>query len=130
MEFEGSKRSERRFPVVSPCSSQLRDVRPEDVLSGGLFRKCDTYRGGGGYGQLPQILEKGAEEKGRLEIPVCSSASWMCLELSLLLRNSGWSLGERLIERFGKKEAQGRWRECAGSYSTCCEGYFASGTCS
>lgn len=34
------------------------DVRPEDLLDGGLYRKCETYRGGGGYDQFPTICEK------------------------------------------------------------------------
>ena len=34
------------------------DVRPEDILADGLFRKCSTYRGGGGYDQFPKICEK------------------------------------------------------------------------
>jgi hypothetical protein len=34
------------------------DVRPEDILNGGHFRKCNTYRGGGGYDRFPYICEK------------------------------------------------------------------------
>jgi len=46
------------WKVVPLCSAQLRDVRPEDILYGGDFRLCDTYRGGGGYDQFPQICKK------------------------------------------------------------------------
>ena len=43
------------FPVVPISPGQLLDVRPEDLLDGGLFRTCDTYRGGGGYDQFPRL---------------------------------------------------------------------------
>lgn len=43
------------IPVVPLCPRQLRDVRQEDILFGGLARKCDTYRGGGGYDKFNDI---------------------------------------------------------------------------
>lgn len=46
------------WPVVPLCEKQLLDVRPEDVLCGGHFRKCNTYRGGGGYDRFPAIAKK------------------------------------------------------------------------
>lgn len=46
------------WPVVPLCEAQKKDVRPEDILHGGLFRLCDTYRGGGGYDQFNAIYEK------------------------------------------------------------------------
>ena len=46
------------WPVVPVCKAQRKDVRPEDILHGGLFRLCDTYRGGGGYDQFNAIYEK------------------------------------------------------------------------
>lgn len=46
------------WPVVPLSEGQLLDVRPEDVLNDGLYRKCDTYRGGGGYDQFPIICER------------------------------------------------------------------------
>lgn len=46
------------WKVVPICEYQKLDVRPEDLLNGGDFRKCDTYRGGGGYDQFPAICEK------------------------------------------------------------------------
>lgn len=46
------------WPVVPLCEKQLLDIKPEDVLEGGLFRKCDIYRGGGGYDQFARIYEK------------------------------------------------------------------------
>lgn len=51
------------WPIVPLCEAQLKDVRPEDVLEGGLFRKCDTYRGGGGYDQFNKIYEKRMHKK-------------------------------------------------------------------
>jgi hypothetical protein len=49
--------------VVPLCEAQLKDVRKEDVLHGGLFRMCDTYRGGGGYDQFNAIYEKRTGKK-------------------------------------------------------------------
>ena len=46
------------WKVVPLSQGQLLDVRKEDVLSGGDFRLCETYRGGGGYDQFPSIIEK------------------------------------------------------------------------
>ena len=50
----------KAFPVVPLSEGQRLDVRPEDILEGGLYRLCHTYRGGGGYDQFPRI----AEERG------------------------------------------------------------------
>ena len=46
------------WKVVPICDFQKLDVRPGDLLNGGLYRKCETYRGGGGYDQFPAIAEK------------------------------------------------------------------------
>lgn len=46
------------WPVVPLCKAQLSDVRSEDILSNGMYRRCDTYRGGGGYDQFPFIYER------------------------------------------------------------------------
>lgn len=46
------------WPVVPLCEAQRKDVRAEDILAGGLFRKCTTHRGGGGYDMFPAIYEK------------------------------------------------------------------------
>lgn len=46
------------WKVVPICDYQKLDVRPEDLLNGGHFRKCETYRGGGGYDQFPAIAKK------------------------------------------------------------------------
>lgn len=47
--------SEHLWKVVPLSEGQLRDVRPDDIIDGGLYRRCDTYRGGGGYDQFPDI---------------------------------------------------------------------------
>ena len=54
-----------QWKVVPLSSGQLLDVRPEDVLRGGDFRLCDTYRSGGGYDQFPAIWERRSGEPGR-----------------------------------------------------------------
>ena len=47
-----------RWRIVPVCKYQALDVRPEDLLNGGDFRRCETYRGGGGYDQFPAICER------------------------------------------------------------------------
>ena len=42
-----------KWPVCPIQGRQLKDVRKEDIF--GDFRICDTYRGGGGYDQFPEI---------------------------------------------------------------------------
>lgn len=46
------------FPIMPLCKAQLKDIRPEDLLFGGLARSCNTYRGGGGYDQFNKIYNK------------------------------------------------------------------------
>lgn len=50
--------TEHEWRVVPLSEGQLLDVRPEDVLEGGLYRKCCTYRGGGGYDRFPEIARR------------------------------------------------------------------------
>jgi uncharacterized Fe-S cluster-containing radical SAM superfamily protein len=47
-----------QWRVVPICKYQRLDVRPEDLLNHGHFRKCETYRSGGGYDQFPAIYER------------------------------------------------------------------------
>lgn len=55
---------EFKWPVMPLCKAQLQDINPDDVLNGGLYRRCNTYKGGvvmtssrpsmnGGLGKLP-----------------------------------------------------------------------------
>jgi hypothetical protein len=44
-----------KWKVVPLSPGQLLDVRPEDILNDGHFRRCNTYRGGGGYDQFPRL---------------------------------------------------------------------------
>jgi hypothetical protein len=46
------------WPVVPLCKNQLRDIKEEDILEKGLYRLCNTYKGGGGYDQFNKIYEK------------------------------------------------------------------------
>ena len=46
------------WDVMPLCKAQLLDVNPNDILEGGLYRKCNTYKGGGGYDQFPAIYEQ------------------------------------------------------------------------
>lgn len=44
-----------QWPVVPLCERQLRDVNPNDVLSDGLYRRCDIYKGDGGYDKFESV---------------------------------------------------------------------------
>ena len=46
------------FDVVPICKAQLLDVNPNDLLNEGLYRKCNTYKGGGGYDKFPEIYNR------------------------------------------------------------------------
>lgn len=46
------------WSVMKLCLAQLTDVNPADVLHGGLYRKCNTYKGGGGYDKFPEIYQR------------------------------------------------------------------------
>lgn len=52
------------WPVMPICDAQLQDVNPNDILNDGLYRRCNTYKGGGGYDRFPEIYQKrfGARE--------------------------------------------------------------------
>lgn len=47
-----------KWPVVPLCERQLRDVNPKDVLCDGLYRRCDIYKGGGGYDKFEAIYRR------------------------------------------------------------------------
>jgi len=65
------------WKVVPICDYQKLDVRPEDLLNGGDFRKCETYRGGGGYDQFPRICKKrlGVEAHRQFIVQLASSVT-------------------------------------------------------
>lgn len=46
----------KKLRVCPVQGRQLKDVREEDII--GNFRICNTYRGGGGYDQFPNIARK------------------------------------------------------------------------
>lgn len=46
------------WKVVPLCEKQLRDVNPKDILNNGLYRKCNIYKGGGGYDKFEDIYKK------------------------------------------------------------------------
>lgn len=54
------------WPVSYLCERQLRDVHPEDVLNKGRYRRCDTYRGGGGYDRFPALWKQRYGDSERL----------------------------------------------------------------
>lgn len=72
------------WPVVPLCERQLRDVNPEDILCNGLYRRCNIYKGGGGYDKFEEIYHKrfGGEESLNMQFVVqlrgCSLACPYC----------------------------------------------------
>ena len=46
------------WKVVPLCEKQLRDVNQKDILNNGLYRKCNIYKGGGGYDKFEDIYKK------------------------------------------------------------------------
>lgn len=44
--------------VVPICDAQRLDIHEDDLLNDGVFRKCNTYKSGGGYDQFPKIYNK------------------------------------------------------------------------
>ena len=48
----------KNWNVMKLCERQLRDINPQDVLNDGLYRKCNTYKGGGGYNKFPEIYNR------------------------------------------------------------------------
>lgn len=46
------------WDVVPLCKAQLQDVNVSDILNDGLYRRCNTYKGGGGYDKFPEIFNK------------------------------------------------------------------------
>ncbi len=53
-----------QWKIVPLSKFQLLDVREEDILNEGHFRRCDTYRGGGGYDEFPAIFMQRAFGSG------------------------------------------------------------------
>lgn len=49
---------EYKWKVVPLCERQLRDINKSDVLHSGLYRRCDIYKGGGGYDKFEEIYHK------------------------------------------------------------------------
>lgn len=45
------------WKVMYLCDKQLRDVNPSDIIKNGLYRRCDTYKGGGGYDKFSDIYK-------------------------------------------------------------------------
>lgn len=52
------------WKVMHLCDRQLRDINSKDILNNGLYRRCDTYKGGGGYDKFPNIYKMRAGQDG------------------------------------------------------------------
>lgn len=47
-----------KWKVVPLCERQLRDVNKDDILNNGFYRKCNIYKGGGGYDKFSDIYKR------------------------------------------------------------------------
>lgn len=47
-----------KLPIVPICKNQLLDVKQQDLIENGLYRKCNIYKGGGGYDKFPAICKQ------------------------------------------------------------------------
>ncbi len=45
------------WKVVPLSEGQLQDVNPKDILEDGLYRMCNSYKGGGGYDKFPDFVQ-------------------------------------------------------------------------
>ena len=52
------------WKVMHLCDRQLRDINLKDILNNGLYRRCDTYKGGGGYDEFPNIYKTRTGQNG------------------------------------------------------------------
>jgi len=48
----------KNWKVVPICERQKLDIRRDDLLCDGDFRKCDVYRSGSGYDKFPYIYDR------------------------------------------------------------------------
>lgn len=53
-----------KWNVMHLCDKQLRDINPKDILNNGLYRRCDTYKGGGGYDKFSNIYKTRTNKDG------------------------------------------------------------------
>ena len=58
------------WKVVPMCEKQLRDINKNDILHNGYFRKCNTYKSGGGYDRFPAIAEERLNMNGNNQFVV------------------------------------------------------------
>ena len=58
------------WKVVPMCEKQLRDINKNDILHNGYFRKCNTYKSGGGYDKFPQIAKERLNMNGNNQFVV------------------------------------------------------------
>lgn len=52
------------WKVMHLCDKQLRDINSKDILNNGLYRRCNTYKGGGGYDKFPEIYKNRTGQTG------------------------------------------------------------------
>lgn len=46
-----------KWNIVPLCEAQKRDVNPNDIIQDGLYRRCNIYKGGGGYDKFSDIYK-------------------------------------------------------------------------
>lgn len=85
--------------VVPISAGQRLDVREDDLLNDGLYRRCSTYRGGGGYDRFPDICERRigvrASEQFIVQLYGCNLDCPYCY----VTREGVWGSFERVYTR-------------------------------
>lgn len=79
------------WPVVPISEAQGLDVREEDRLDGGLYRKCETYRGGGGYDRFPTLAKKRWGREHHLQFVVQLRGCHLDCPYCYVTRSGVWS---------------------------------------
>jgi len=90
------------------CDRQLRDVNPSDILNNGLYRRCDIYKGGGGYDKFSDIYKnrtgqvKECNEQFVVQLKGCPLRCPYCYVTEDGVHKGSYSLisTERLIKDF------------------------------
>lgn len=101
----------RNWKVVPLSRGQLLDIREEDILNGGLYRACDTKRGGGGYDEFSEICMKRLGREARHQFVVQLFGCNLDCPYCYVTREGVWGKYEnvstiQLVNAFVKSDLQ------------------------
>jgi hypothetical protein len=94
------------WPVVPLCDRQRLDVRNEDVLEGGLYRRCIAGRAGAGYDRYPAIVERrfgiaDADPQFVVQLGGCPLDCWYCYVTEDGVHGApAWITSAKLLQAF------------------------------